>query len=75
MLLMAIAPREIPAEAKTTATGVFQSVYSLGMTAGPMVMGALIDLSGSYAASFLTMGAVALVGVVWAAVGFSKQDS
>lgn len=73
-LLMAIAPREIPAEAKTTATGVFQSVYSLGMTAGPMVMGALIDLSGSYAASFLMMGAVALVGVVWAAMGFSKRS-
>lgn len=74
-LLMAIAPREIPAEAKTTATGVFQSVYSLGMTAGPMVMGALIDLSGSYATSFLMMGGVSLIGIVWSALAFSKQDA
>ena len=72
-LLMAIAPREIPAEAKTTATGVFQSVYSLGMTAGPIVMGALLDASGSYAASFLAMGAASLVGVVWAMISFGGR--
>jgi len=73
-LLMAIAPREIPAEAKTTATGAFQSVYSLGMTAGPMVMGAMIDLSGSYAVSFLLMGAAAVAGVVWAMLAFGGKN-
>lgn len=72
-LLMAIAPREVPAEAKTTATGVFQSVYSLGMTAGPVVMGALIDMSGSYATSFLLMGAASVVGIVWALLFFGEK--
>ncbi|MBR4080761.1 MAG: MFS transporter [Clostridia bacterium] len=74
-LLMAIAPREIPAEAKTTANGVFQSVYSLGMTAGPVVMGALIDLSGSYAVSFLLMGGAAMAGVMWALLCFGGKKS
>ena len=72
-LLMAIAPAQIPAEAKTTATGVFQSVYSLGMTAGPVVMGRLLDASGSYSISFLLMGAAALCGVVWTLLTFHKD--
>lgn len=72
-LLMAIAPREIPTEAKTTANGVFQSMYSLGMTAGPVVMGALIDLSGSYAVSFLLMGGAAIIGVAWSLLCFGEK--
>ena len=73
-LLMAVAPAQIPAQAKTTATGVFQSVYSLGMTAGPVVMGHLIDMSGgSYTFSFLMMAAAALAGVVWAFFGYGKD--
>ncbi len=72
-LLMAIAPREIPAEAKTTATGVFQSVYSLGMTAGPVMMGTLLDVSGSYRLAFLTMGALSLAGAAWAMLAFAAR--
>lgn len=73
-LLMAIAPAQIPPEAKTTATGVFQSVYSLGMTAGPVVMGHLLDASGgSYTFSFLMMSVAALVGVAWALITFQKN--
>lgn len=73
-LLMAVAPAQIPSEAKTTATGVFQSVYSLGMTGGPVVMGWLIDGSGgSYTFSFLTMGVMALLGVAWSFFGYGKD--
>lgn len=72
-LLMAVAPAEIPAESKTTANGVFQSVYSLGMTGGPMVMGALIDGTGSYGASFRIIAAAALLGVPWAILRFRRE--
>lgn len=72
-LLMAVAPAQIPSEAKTTATGVFQSVYSLGMTGGPVVMGQLLDASGSYGFSFLMMACAALAGVVWAFFGYGKD--
>jgi len=72
-LLMAVAPAEIAPESKTTANGVFQSVYSLGMTGGPMVMGRLIDASGSYSVSFLVMGALALLGVAWVLLRFRRE--
>lgn len=73
-LLMAVAPAQIPPEAKTTATGVFQSVYSLGMTGGPVVMGWLLDASGqNYSFSFLVMAAVALAGVAWAFWGYGRD--
>lgn len=72
-LLMAVAPAEIPAESKTTANGVFQSVYSLGMTGGPMVMGALIDGTGSYGASFRIIAGMALLGIPWAILRFRRE--
>ena len=72
-LLMAIAPREVPAHAKTTANGVFQSVYSLGLSAGPVIMGSLLDFSGSYAFSFLMMGTAALGGAGWTLLAFGRR--
>jgi len=73
-LLMAVAPAQIPPQAKTTATGVFQSVYSLGMTGGPVVMGWMIDGSGgNYTFSFLMVAAMAFVGVLWAFFGYGKD--
>lgn len=72
-LLMAVAPAEIAPEAKTTATGVFQSIYSLGMTAGPIVMGRLLDASGSYSFSFLAMAGVALLAVVWVLLCYRRN--
>lgn len=75
-LLMAIAPARVSPDAKTTAVGVFQCVYSLGMTGGPVVMGYLLDWSNqSYAFGFGMMGAVALVGVAWAMLGFKHSHN
>lgn len=73
-LLMAVAAAEIPPESQTTANGVFQSVYSLGMTAGPVVMGQLIDRSGSYGFSFLIMAAISLLGVVWVILRYRRKN-
>jgi len=75
-LLMAIAPAKVSPDAKTTAVGVFQCVYSLGMTGGPVVMGYLLDMSNqSYAFGFGMMGAVALLGVVWSMIGFKNEQN
>lgn len=73
-LLMAVAAAEIPPESQTTANGVFQSLYSLGMTAGPVVMGQLIDRSGSYPFSFLMMAAAALLGVAWSLLRYRRKN-
>jgi len=56
---MAFAIKRIDAEKKTTAMGCFQSIYCIGITCGPAVMGALIDLGGKQAA-FCAVGIASL---------------
>lgn len=70
---MAVCSDDVPPQSKTTAMGVFQSIYSLGMTFGPIVMGWFIDGTGSYAVSFLLIGAFALAGVMWSWLAGDKQ--
>lgn len=69
-LMMSSAIRFISPEKKSTAMGFYQSVYSLGMTLGPMLMGSLIDFGGSYLPAYLAMAGLAIAGVVW--VAFSR---
>jgi len=47
---MAFAIKNVDGEKKTTAMGCFQSIYCLGITGGPAVMGVLIDHGGKQAA-------------------------
>ncbi|KLU67854.1 tetracycline resistance protein, class B [Desulfosporosinus acididurans] len=58
-ILMAIAVRGFDADKKSTAMGFYQSIYSLGITFGPIVMGILIDHS-SKVFSFSVMAVIAL---------------
>ena len=57
--LMAIAIRGFEADKKSTAMGFYQSIYSLGITFGPIVMGILVDHT-SKIFSFLFMAIIAL---------------
>lgn len=65
-LLMAMAIRQVPVENKSTAMGLFQALYSIGMTAGPMLLGAIVEYA-DYKAGYLAYGAICL-----AAVGMAK---
>lgn len=56
---MAFAVKEVEPEKKTTAMGFFQSIYCIGITLGPVVMGVLIDHSTKLVA-FLVVAAMAL---------------
>ncbi|MDQ7092157.1 MFS transporter [Desulfosporosinus sp. PR] len=58
-ILMAIAVRNFDADKKSTAMGFYQSVYSLGITFGPIVMGILVD-HFSKIFSFSVMAIIAL---------------
>jgi predicted MFS family arabinose efflux permease len=57
-MLMTNAVKEIGADRKSTAMGFYQSIYSVGMTGGPMFMGFLVDHS-STRASFVIMALIA----------------
>ena len=54
---MSAAIRDVPDEQRSTAMGFFQSVYAIGIMAGPSVMGTLIDW-------FNITPAFSIVGVV-----------
>ena len=56
-LIMSAAIRDVPDEQRSTAMGFFQSVYAIGIMAGPSVMGTLIDW-------FRITPAFSIVGVV-----------
>lgn len=71
--LMAICNEQAAADQKTTAMGVFQSIYSIGTTLGPIVMGLLIDMSGgSYGFAFGAMAALSVAGMIWSLFAFQK---
>lgn len=62
-LLMANAVRKIVPGRRGTAMGTFQSLYSLGMFAGPQVVGFLIAAAdGSYKLGFMVTAIIAVLG-------------
>jgi len=72
--LMAVCSAEAKPEQKTTAMGIFQSLYSVGMTLGPIVMGNILDANGSsYEISFLWMALFAVAGIVLSVVLWPKN--
>lgn len=74
--LMALCPARVEPGQKTTAVGVFQSIYSLGMTLGPVVMGWLLDATGSsYPTAFACVSAFAVAGVVWSLVAWPREKA
>lgn len=45
-LLMSECVKSVPPGEKTIAMGVFQAIYSIGMTAGPVFLGRMLEMSG-----------------------------
>jgi MFS family permease len=58
--LMAGAIKHVAPDRKSTAMGFYQSVYCLGITLGPVLMGFLVDHTSSVRMSFVVMSLIAL---------------
>ena len=73
-LLMAMVIRSVPMERKSTAMGLFQALYGIGMTAGPMIIGRIVELGSFADAYFLTagLGAVTMVLALFVIPRLSK---
>ena len=71
-LTMEASLRQIPTELKSTAMGTYQSLYSIGMTLGPVIMGFALDYTGSYRISYYLIGILSILGVAW---GFGTARS
>lgn len=59
-LLMAMAIRTVPMERKSTAMGLFQALYGIGMTAGPVLIGRIADARNYITAYLIFAGISAL---------------
>lgn len=70
-LCMSSAMVNVPKEKKSTAMGFYQAVYGIGMTFGPMIVGAVKDSSGMDA-SFYFLAVCSAVGIIIAAIAYSK---
>ncbi|MDR1061600.1 MAG: MFS transporter [Clostridiales bacterium] len=76
-LTMARALRGVPQAARSTAMGIYQSVYGLGMTLGPVLMGAILELAGGMAGgsapAFYSMAAISAAGALWSAAALKES--
>ena len=66
-LLMALSIRTVPMERKSTAMGLYQALYGIGMTIGPVCMGRLTDLN-NYTFAYIIYAAVAFLAMLAALV-------
>ena len=71
---MALCTAKVEPQHKTTAVGVFQSIYSLGMTVGPVVMGWVLQFTGNdYPTAFACISVFAIGGALWALLAWPKK--
>ena len=62
-LLMSECVKGVSAGEKTTAMGIYQAVYGIGMTVGPVYMGRIMDTLGNTAGCLMLSAFVALVAL------------
>lgn len=62
-LLMSECVRGVPPGEKTTAMGIYQAIYGLGMTIGPIYMGRTIETVGTMVGCLIFAGFVLLVAL------------
>lgn len=75
VILMGSAGRYLKDNQKAFCMGIFQSVYCLGMTLGPVAAGAFFDLSGNYSVTFALIGAVSAAGAVWSFFSYKNPPA
>jgi MFS family permease len=71
-IFMANAVRHLPPEQKATGMGLYQALYSVGSTLGPVLLGAFAD-AFSYTVGFIAIAVVAAVGFVLTLVADRKN--
>ena len=74
-LLMADAVKNTAPAVRSTAMGVYQSVYSLGMTVGPVVMGAVLERTQGFRPAFFLMAAASFLCAIWAFFSCYEQKA
>jgi len=72
-LLMGLSIKKIPENARGTAMGIFQAVYSFGMFSGPFIVG-IIKETFELGAAFILIGSICLVCSIISYFSLRKLD-
>ncbi len=72
-ILMALAIKRVPAENKSTAMGLFQALYGIGMTLGPVTVGRLADARG-YSFAYAMFAVLCVVAAVLAGATLPRLE-
>ncbi len=72
-VLMSLIIRFVPQENQSTAMGLFQALYGIGMTIGPVMTGQIASVS-TYSMAYLVMGIMTLVTAALAPVMLRKMN-
>lgn len=72
-LLLGQSVKTVPSQLRTAGMGFFQSVYGLGMAAGPWILGKIIDWS-DYKTAFFCVAALSLISAWLAMATLDKAD-
>lgn len=71
-LCMSAAVSGVSPDKKSSAMGFFQAVYGIGMTVGPMIVGAVRDVYGM-SVSFFILAPFACVGIIIAIIVYGRK--
>jgi MFS family permease len=71
-ILMGMALQAVEQEARASAMGVFQSIYAVGMTLGPLFSGVIAGWSGIWGV-YLTNGVLLVIAALVAALLLRPQ--
>jgi predicted MFS family arabinose efflux permease len=75
VVLFANAGRDFSDDRQILSMGVFQTVYSIGITGGPVLTGAILDLAhANYAPSFYVLAAFGVLGAIIGAVFYRSKS-
>ena len=73
-LLFSNAGRELLPRQQIIGMGIFQSVYSLGMTFGPAISGIVFDATGgNYTITFVHLAVVGVIAAIWAFLKYKNS--
>ncbi|MCL2060081.1 MAG: MFS transporter [Oscillospiraceae bacterium] len=72
-LTMTLALGDIPQGKRSAAMGVYQCVYSLGMTLGPVFMGGILDVFGQFSYACYAISLICAAGLAFSLVAVGKK--
>lgn len=72
-VLMSLIIRFVPQENQSTAMGMFQALYGIGMTLGPVMTGQIAGMY-SYGTAYLVMGAMTFIAALLAPVMLKRMN-